>query len=59
MSTSPADPVSAEEPAYRWVIVIVTAVIMAGSLGLIMNGISVFLVPLEQEFGWGADRPRS
>ena len=53
MSASPANPASATEPAYRWVIVIVTAVIMAGSLGLIMNGISVFLVPLEQEFGWG------
>ena len=53
MPTSPPGPVSTGEPAYRWVIVIVTAIIMAGSLGLIMNGISVFLVPLEQEFGWG------
>jgi MFS family permease len=43
----------APEPAYRWVIVIASAVIMAGTLGLILSGISVFLVPLEQEFGWG------
>ena len=41
------------EPAYRWVIVIASAVIIAGSLGLILNGVSIFLVPLEQEFGWG------
>ena len=41
------------EPAYRWVIVIASAIMMAGSLGLILNGVSVFLVPLEQEFGWG------
>ena len=53
MSASPLSTAAAPEPAYRWVIVFVTAVIMAGSLGLIMNGISVFLVPLEQEFGWG------
>ena len=52
MSASPLSTAAAPEPAYRWVIVFVTAVIMAGSLGLIMNGISVFLVPLEQEFGW-------
>lgn len=44
---------AAPEPAYRWVIVIASAIMMAGSLGLILNGVSVFLVPLEQEFGWG------
>lgn len=53
MSLSPVNPVATPEPAYRWVIVIASAVIMAGSLGLILNGVSVFLVPLEQEFGWG------
>jgi len=57
MSASPVNsataPTSAPEPAYRWVIVIASAVMMAGSLGLILNGVSVFLVPLEQEFGWG------
>jgi MFS family permease len=41
------------ESSYRWVIVIASAIIMAGSLGLILSGISVFLIPLEQEFGWG------
>jgi MFS family permease len=53
MSASPVNPLTAPEPAYRWIIVITSAVIMAGSLGLILNGVSVFLVPLEQEFGWG------
>ena len=53
MNTSPASSVIPPEPAYRWIIVIASAVIMAGSLGLIMNGLSVFLVPLEKEFGWG------
>lgn len=53
MSASPANPAAAPEPAYRWVIVIASAIMMAGSLGLILNGVSVFLVPLEQEFGWG------
>lgn len=51
--TSATVPTPAPEPAYRWVIVIASAVMMAGSLGLILNGVSVFLVPLEQEFGWG------
>ena len=53
MSASSVNPAPAPEPAYRWVIVIASAVMMAGSLGLILNGLSVFLVPLEQEFGWG------
>lgn len=60
MSASPVNtaapapsPGPAPEPAYRWVIVIASAIMMAGSLGLILNGVSVFLVPLEQEFGWG------
>lgn len=51
VNSAPAAPVP--EPAYRWVIVTASAIMMAGSLGLILNGISVFLVPLEQEFGWG------
>jgi len=53
MPTSPITSPTPSEPAYRWVIVIASAVIMAGSLGLILNGVSIFLVPLEQEFGWG------
>ena len=53
MPSSPIKPATNPEPAYRWVIVTVSAIIMAGSLGLIMNGLSIFLVPLEQEFGWG------
>lgn len=53
MPASPLQPALVLEPAYRWVIVIASAIMMAGSLGLILNGVSVFLVPLEQEFGWG------
>lgn len=53
MPTSPVNSATTHEPGYRWVIVIASALIMAGSLGLILNGISIFLVPLEQEFGWG------
>jgi MFS family permease len=53
MSASPATATPAPEPGYRWVIVAASAIVMGGSVGLIMNGISVFLVPLEQEFGWG------
>lgn len=53
MSVSPVNPAITPEPAYRWVIVIASAIMMAGSLGLILNGVSVFLVPLEEEFGWG------
>ena len=53
MPASPLKPALVLEPAYRWVIVIASAIMMAGSLGLILNGVSVFLVPLEQEFGWG------
>lgn len=53
MSDATVNPAITPEPAYRWVIVIASAIMMAGSLGLILNGVSVFLVPLEQEFGWG------
>ena len=37
---------------YRWVIVGVAAVILAIGNSLIMNGVSVFIVPLNEEFGW-------
>lgn len=39
-------------PGYRWVIVAVSAAMLAVGVGVIMNGISVFFVPLNQEFGW-------
>ncbi len=40
------------EPSYRWVIVAASAVILAISMGLMVNGISVFFIPLNEEFGW-------
>lgn len=40
------------QPAFRWVILIAAAVILAVSMGLLVNGLTVFFVPLEREFGW-------
>ena len=40
------------QPAYRWVVLIAAAVILALSMGLLINGLTVFFVPLEKEFGW-------
>lgn len=42
----------AKQPAFRWVVLIAAAVILALSMGLLINGLTVFFVPLEQEFGW-------
>ena len=39
-------------PNYRWVVVAVAATMLAIGNSLIMNGISVFIVPLNEEFGW-------
>ncbi len=39
-------------PAYRWVIVFTTAAMLAISMGQLVNGLSVFFIPLEQEFNW-------
>ncbi|MFC4273129.1 MFS transporter [Sneathiella chungangensis] len=43
---------SKAEPAYRWVIVAASAVMLAVSMGMMVNGASVFLIPLNAEFGW-------
>lgn len=43
---------SLEEPAYRWVIVAASAVMLAFSMGLMVNGVSVFFIPLHEAFGW-------
>lgn len=46
-------PVTSEiEPPYRWVIVLAAAAMLAIAMGLLVNGLSVFFIPLEQEFGW-------
>jgi MFS family permease len=43
---------TAPQPAFRWVVLIAAAVILALSMGLLINGLTVFFVPLEKEFGW-------
>ncbi len=40
------------QPAYRWVIVFVAATMLAIAMGQLVNGLSVFFIPLEAEFGW-------
>lgn len=39
-------------PRYRWVIAAASAGMLALSMGLLVNGLSPFFVPLEAEFGW-------
>lgn len=39
-------------PAYRWVIVIASLLILAISMGAIVNGISAFVVPMQEAYGW-------
>lgn len=41
-----------EQPAYRWLILAAAAVMLALAMGQLVNGLSVFFLPLEQEFGW-------
>jgi MFS family permease len=43
---------SESEPDYRWVIVAASAVMLAISMGMMVNGFSVFFIPLNEEFGW-------
>lgn len=40
------------EPPYRWVIVFAAAAMLALAMGQLVNGLSVFFIPLELEFGW-------
>ncbi len=40
------------QPAYRWVIVLAAALILAISMGAIVNGMSAFIVPMQERFGW-------
>ena len=48
-----ANNVTEAEPSYRWVIVGISAIMLALGVGLISNGLSVFFKPLNTEFGWG------
>lgn len=36
----------------RWVIVIASALLLGLAMGLLVNGLSAFLIPLETHFGW-------
>ncbi len=40
------------EAGYRWVIAAACATILAVVMGQLVNGVSVYFVPLEAEFGW-------
>ena len=40
------------QPAYRWVVVTAGALILAISMGAIVNGMSAFVVPMQAQFGW-------
>lgn len=40
------------QPAYRWVIVFAAALILAISMGAMVNGMSAFIVPMQESFGW-------
>lgn len=42
----------ATQPRYRWVVVAIAAVMLAISMGQLVNGMSAFVLPLEAEFGW-------
>lgn len=41
-----------QQPRYRWVIVMASALILAISMGAIVNGLSAFIVPMQMQFGW-------
>lgn len=43
---------SIELPAYRWVIVSASALILAISMGAMVNGMSAFVVPMQEANGW-------
>ena len=42
----------AREPGYRWVIAFTAAAMLAIVMGQLVNGLSVFFIPLEKAFGW-------
>jgi MFS family permease len=43
---------TAQQLRYGWVVVGAVATILALAMGQLVNGLSVFFVPLEAEFGW-------
>jgi len=43
---------TSQQPAYRWVIVFAAALILAISMGAMVNGMSAFIVPMQERYGW-------
>lgn len=43
---------TSQQPAYRWVIVFAAALILALSMGAMVNGMSAFIVPMQERYGW-------
>ena len=44
---------SSENQSYRWVILAASTVILAVTMGQLVNGLSVYFVPIETTEGWG------
>jgi MFS family permease len=40
------------EPAFRWIVLAAAALSLAVAMGQLVNGLSVYFIPLEQAFGW-------
>ncbi|SLN43228.1 MFS transporter [Roseisalinus antarcticus] len=40
-------------PRYRWTVLAVTTIILAVTMGQIVNGLSVYFVPMSESEGWG------
>ncbi|PWK56607.1 MFS transporter [Silicimonas algicola] len=40
------------EPGFRWVVVTAAALLLGIAMGMLVNGLSAFVVPLETHFGW-------
>lgn len=40
------------QPAYRWIIVAAAALILAITMGGLINGISAYVIPLQEAYGW-------
>lgn len=48
MTRTPVNP-----SRHRWIIVAIAAAMLAVAMGQLVNGLSAFFTPLEDEFGWG------
>lgn len=41
-----------EKPTNRWIIVIASALILALAMGSIVNGMSAYIIPMQENYGW-------